>query len=201
MIASLRPMCWSCVPLGPSSTIRSCMENSMDHPLLLCQNGPGFVLMGCSTGLDRLRRLRRVDLSGKEKGKGDVQLENSTHTRIQLTHVSKSSGSRCEVDGGVSRHLIVHLSSWSTQFCVAPPLYTIEVPHVHPMDNVCACLWGFSVAYDCVRADHFGSRTDRLLDEYILFRVQVSRQTREYCRDYHPCREATTSCAVQVSAC
>ena len=47
-----------------------------------------------------------LDLSGKE-GKGGVKLENGTHAYTIDACVSKGSGSRCEVDGSVSRQLIV----------------------------------------------------------------------------------------------
>ena len=66
--------------------------------------------------LTNFRRLRRVDLSGKE-GKGGVQLEIAP-TRTQMTHACPCSP--CEADG--SHQLSVHLSSSDAPFCVVPAL-------------------------------------------------------------------------------
>ena len=46
--------------------------------------------------------------------------------------------------------------------------------HGYCDNRVCACLLGFSVAYDCIRAGHFGSWTDCLLPN-------MSRCSWEYC--------------------
>ena len=94
--------------------------------LALCWNGPVCVLiivgtsaLGCSNqDSHRIRPPSKTQQSGKE-GKGGAQLENSTHTYTIDACVSKSSGSRCEVDGRVGRQLIVHLSSCTRGFCVA----------------------------------------------------------------------------------
>ena len=87
-----------------------------------------------------LQRLRTVDLSGKE-GKGSVQLENSTHTFSIDARVSKSSCSRCEVNGRVRRRPIVHLSSSNTEFCVAPAPLHFAFPQC-AIHRACAGLLG-----------------------------------------------------------
>ena len=72
--------------------------------------------------------------------------------------MSKSSDSLCEVDGSVSRRLVVHLSSCTHGFCVAPAPVQQCSParavHGYCDHRVCARLLGFSVACDGIRAGH-----------------------------------------------
>ena len=124
--------------------------------LPLCQIGPfcRTSALGCSNQddyqTDRLHMLRRVDLRSKRRSGGARFHENNAHAYTIDACVSKSLGSRCEADGRVSRRLIVHLSSYTHGFCVAPALLqhfsSARAIHGYCDNRACACLLGFSVA-------------------------------------------------------
>ena len=140
-------------------------------------------------GPGRLPHLTAFKGSGErtrveKREKGAVQLEIA-HTCTIDACVSKSPCSRCEADGRVSRQLTVHLSSSDTRFCVAhAPLHFAFgqcAIHGYCDNRVCACLLGFSVAYDCIRTGHLGSRTRLFAAKFSFVPYSnMSRYTWEY---------------------
>ena len=105
-----------------------------------------------------------------DKGRWRCAIKNRIHSHIIDACVSKSSGLRCEIVGRVSRRLIVHLSSCTHGFCVAPaPVQNCNEARAilgHCDHSMRANLLGVSVAYEGIRTGLFGSRTDCLPDQH-----------------------------------
>ena len=135
----------------------------MGHSLCHCQSGPV-----CALIIDRIsalnmiwtshHRLGRADLRRKRGSGGARFHEDKAHVYTFDACLSKSSGSRCEFDGRLSRWLFVHLSSYTHGLCVAPaPLHhcsPARAIHGYCDHRVRSCLLGFSFAYDCTRVGH-----------------------------------------------